>query len=81
MSRWSQRNRPMSDYQMVAQCKMLMEDIRKELPEYDDVKLIIIDWKPVVNMPEWKYECMNAIRVLENLCEDIDWEDSEDDEE
>lgn len=76
----------MSDYQMVAQCKMLIEDLRAEMPEYDDVKLVIEWGMPIVIMPEGRYIGMSAIRVLENLCEDIDWEDfsiedEEDDEE
>lgn len=76
----------MSDYQMVAQCKHLLAELRAEMPEYDDVKLTIDAGMPVVAMPEGRYIGMSAIRVLENLCEDIDWdefsiEDEEDDEE
>lgn len=76
----------MSDYQMVAQCKHLMQTLKREMPEYDDVKLTIDAGMPIVVMPEGRYIGMSAIRVLENLCEDIDWddfnvEDEEDDEE
>lgn len=76
----------MSDYQMVAQCKHLMQTLKREMPEYDDVKLVIDAGMPIVIMPEGRYIGMSAIRVLENLCEDIGWEDfniedEEDDEE
>jgi hypothetical protein len=76
----------MSDHQMVAQCKMLIEELKEHMPEYDDVFLTVDAGMPVVAMPEGRYIGMSAIRVLENLCEDIDWEDfsiedEEDDEE
>ena len=78
MSRWSQRNRPMADYQMVEYAKDMILDVNTI---YEDVKLSIDAWLPVVTMIEGRYIGMSAIRVLENLLEDIDWDDFEDDEE
>lgn len=73
----------MSDYQMVDHCKRLYKEVSME---YDDVILTVDAWMPIVIMPEGRYIGMSAIRVLENLKLDLDWddftfEDEEDDEE
>lgn len=38
---------------------------------YKDVRLTIEKGIPVVVMPEWKFEWYLAIRVLENLADDL----------
>lgn len=60
----------MSDYQMRDYAKDLYSDVKKI---YDDVKLTIDAWLPVVSMPEWNFIGMSAIRVLENLKLDLDF--------
>lgn len=73
----------MSDYQMVDHCKRLYKEVSME---YDDVILTVDAGMPIVVMPEGRYIGMSAIRVLENLKLDLEWddftfEDEEDDEE
>lgn len=60
----------MSDYQMRNYANDLYSDVKKI---YDDVKLSIVSWIPVVSMPEWNFTGMWAIRVLENLKLDLDF--------
>lgn len=58
----------MSDYQMAKYADHLHIDVVKI---YKDVKLSIEKGIPVVEMPEWRFEWYYAIRVLENLKDDL----------
>lgn len=58
----------MSDRQMVKHADHLYIDVQKI---YKDVRLTIEKGIPVVVMPEWKFEWYLAIRVLENLADDL----------
>lgn len=62
------REEQMSDYQMVKHAEHLLIDVKKIYP---DVKLSIEKGIPVVEMPEWRFEWYYAIRVLENLKDDL----------
>lgn len=72
----------MTPEQLLRYASMLIEDVKTI---YDDVKLLKYKGLPYVKMPEGNYLGMSAIRVLENLKDDITWEDDdvllEDDEE